>query len=135
MSVPPVDRIGERARVASVLLSVQAALWLAAAVVAIPFGIVQPNIAGLVVATFMVAGLVFWVARGVRRRRRGARRLALIWGWTFLVGDVVLGLLPAGSIRGPVPLISNILLPVTVVLLLRGRKMRLAFRSSSQGAP
>jgi hypothetical protein len=130
MNVPPVDRPGERALVASVLLSVQAALWFAAAAIAIPFGIVEPNIAVLAAATFVVTGLVFWVARGVRRRRRWARRSALIWAWAFLVADIALGLLPAGSIRGPVPFISNILLPAAVMLLLRGKKMRLAFAPS-----
>lgn len=114
-------------QVASVLLVVQGSLLLAAGLSALPFGIVEPFIGGESLATVLLAGAIFLLARGVRRHRRWARKLTLVLEALGVVGSLLLILLPIGAMRGPAPLLSNLVLPAAIWILLRSRSSRRAF--------
>jgi hypothetical protein len=106
------------AEIASVLVVVQASLSLVAGLSAIPFAIVEPGFRVLAVVTILMAAAMFWFARNLRRGRR--------WAWRWLVSLEVLSLgmtgllslLPIGTIRGPVPLLVNLVIPAAIVVLL-----------------
>ena len=110
------------AEIASVLVVVQASFSLMAGLSAIPFAIVEPGLRGLAGVTILMAAAMFWLARNLRRGRR--------WAWRWLVGleavslamTALLSLLPIGTIRGPVPLLVNLLMPVSVLVLLAAAK-------------
>ncbi len=113
--------------IASVLLGVQASLFLVAGLSALPFGIVEPwmRLEGL--ATLLLAGFTFRLARGVRRHRRWARRWTLILEILCVVGSLLLALLPLDALRGPVPQLTNLVLPAAIAGLLLMRSGRAAF--------
>jgi hypothetical protein len=106
------------AEIASVLVVVQASLSLVAGLSAIPFAIVEPGFRVLALVTIAIAAAMFWLARDLRRGRRSA------WGWlvSFEVASLamtaVLSLLPLGTVRGPVPLLVNLVIPASVLVLL-----------------
>jgi hypothetical protein len=110
------------AEIASVLVVLQASLSLVAGLSAIPFAIVEPGFRVLAVVTILMAAAMFWLARNLRRGRR--------WAWRWLVSlevlslamTALLSLLPIGTIRGPVPLLVNLVIPLAVVVLLAGAK-------------
>ena len=110
------------AEIASVLVVLQASLSLVAGLSAIPFAIVEPGFRALAVVTILMAAAMFWLARNLRRGRR--------WAWRWLVSlevlslamTALLSLLPIGTIRGPVPLLVNLVIPLAVVVLLAGAK-------------
>jgi hypothetical protein len=116
------------AEIASVLVVVQASFSLMAGVSAIPFAIVEPGFRLLAVVTILLAAAMFWLARNLRRGRR--------WAWRWLGGlevvslamTALLSLLPIGTVRGPVPLLVNLVIPAAVVVLLA------AARSDARGA-
>jgi hypothetical protein len=116
------------AEIASVLVVVQASFSLMAGLSAIPFAIVEPGLRVLAVVTILMAAAMLWLARNLRRGRR--------WAWGWLVGleavslaiTALLSLLPIGTIRGPVPVLVNLLMPVSVLLLLA------VARSDARGA-
>jgi len=102
--------------IAGVLVVVQASLSLVAGLSALPFAIVEPGFRVLGVATIATAIGMYWLARNLRRGRR--------WAWRWLVSLEVLSLmmtlvlLPIGAMRGPVPLLVNVALPTSVLVLL-----------------
>jgi peptidoglycan/LPS O-acetylase OafA/YrhL len=104
--------------IAAVLLVVQASLSLVAGLSALPFAIVEPGFRVLGPVTILVAIAMFWLARNLRRGRR--------WAWRWLVAlevvslalTLLLALLPIGTLRGPVPLLVNLVIPLTVLVLL-----------------
>ena len=110
------------AEIASVLVVVQASFSLMAGLSAVPFAIVEPGLRVLAVVTILMAATVFWLARNLSRGRR--------WAWRWLVGlevvslaiTALLSLLPIGTIRGPVPVLVNLLMPVSVLVLLAAAK-------------
>jgi hypothetical protein len=110
--------IASTAEIASVLVVVQASFTLMAGLSAIPFAIVEPGLRVLAVVTILTAAAMFWWASNLRRGRR--------WAWRWLVSLEVLSLaitallsmLPIGSIRGPVPLLVNLVIPTAVLVLL-----------------
>jgi hypothetical protein len=110
------------AEIASVLVVVQASLSLVAGLSAIPFAIVEPGFRVLAVVTILIAAAMFSFARNLRRGRRWA------WGWLVslevlsLAMTALLALLPIGTIRGPVPLLVNLVIPTAVVVLLAAAK-------------
>ena len=109
--------------IASVLLGIQASLFLVAGLGALPFGIVEPWMRLLGLATLLLAGCTFWLARGVRRRRRWARRWTVGLEGFCLVGTLLLSLLPVSSLNGPVPALTNLMLPAAIAgLLLLGSR-------------
>jgi len=108
--------------IASVLVAVQASLSLVAGLSALPFAIVEPGFRVLGVVTILLASAMFWLARNLRRGHR--------WAWCWLVTLEVLSLaitalltlLPIGAIRGPVPVLVNLVIPIAVVVLLAAAK-------------
>jgi len=106
------------AEIASVLVVLQASLSLVAGLSAIPFAIVEPGFRVLAMVTILMAAAMFWFARNLRRGRR--------WAWRWLVSlevvslamTALLSLLPIGTIRGPVPLLVNLVIPTAVLVLL-----------------
>ncbi len=113
--------------IASVLLVTQASLSLVAGISAIPFGIVEPGFRVLSLITILVAIGMFWMARNLRRRRRWARRWVTGLEGFSLVVSILLTLLPIGAMRGPVPVLVNLVLPAAVLWLLWSRSGRRAF--------
>jgi hypothetical protein len=111
------------AEIASVLVVLQASLSLVAGLSAIPFAIVEPGFRVLAVATILMAAAMFWLARNLRRGRR--------WAWRWLVSlevlslamTALLSLLPIGTIRGPVPVLVNLVIPASVLILLAASKL------------
>jgi len=108
--------------IASVLVAVQASLSLVAGFSALPFAIVEPGFRVLGVMTILIAAAMFWLARNLRRGRRWA------WGWLVslellcLAITALLSLLPIGAVRGPVPALVNLVIPLAVVVVLAGAK-------------
>jgi len=81
-----------------------------------------------------LAGGTAWLGIGVVRRRRWARRLTVILEWVTLVASVLLLASPVGANKGPVALLVNLALPLAVILLLRGRRMRAVFGITPEAA-
>jgi hypothetical protein len=109
--------------IASVLLGIQGGLFLVAGLGALPFGIVEPWMRLLGLATLLLAGSTFWLARGVRRHRRWARRWTVGLETFCVVGTLLLSWLPVNSLNGPVPALTNLVLPAAIAgLLLLGSR-------------
>jgi hypothetical protein len=106
------------AEIASVLVVVQASFSLVAGLSAIPFAIVEPGFRVLAVVTILMAAAMFWLARSLRGGRRWAWRWLLSLEVLSLAMTALLSLLPIGTIRGPVPLLVNLVIPTAVVVLL-----------------
>ena len=107
--------------IASVLVVTQASLSLVAGLSAIPFGIVEPGFRVLSLVTILAAIAMFWLARNLRRQRRWARRWVIALEALSLAASLVLMLLPIGAVRGPVPILVNLVMPAAVVWLLWSR--------------
>ena len=112
----------DAAEIASVLVLVQASFSLVAGLSALPFAIVEPGFRVLGVVTILTAVAMFWLARNLRRGRR--------WAWRWLVSlellslaiTALLSLLPIGVIRGPVPMLVNLVIPIAVLVSLAEAK-------------
>ncbi len=113
--------------IASVLLVTQASLSLVAGVSAIPFSIVEPGFRVLSLVTILIAIGMFWLARSLRRQRRWARRWVIALEALSLAASLLLMLLPIGAMRGPVPVLVNLVMPAAVLALLLSRSGRAAF--------
>ncbi|TME84715.1 MAG: hypothetical protein E6I47_02425 [Chloroflexi bacterium] len=118
--------------VASVLVVTQASLSLVAGLSAIPFSIVEPGFRLLSLVTILVAIAMFWLARNVRRRKRWARRWVIALEALSLTASLLLMVLPIGAIRGPVPILVNLVMPPSVLWLLLSRPGRAAFRTAGR---
>ncbi len=114
--------------IASVVLVTQASLSLVAGLSALPFGIVEPGFRLLGPATILIAIAMFWLARNLRRHRRWARRWVIALEALSLVASLLLILLPIGAMRGPVPVLVNLVMPISVLWVLWSRSGRAAFR-------
>jgi hypothetical protein len=117
--------------IASVLLVTQASLSLVAGLSAIPFAIVEPGLRVLSLVTILVTIGMFWLARNLRRQRRWARRWVICLEALSLVASLLLMVLPIGAVRGPVPVLVNLLMPASVLWLLWSRSGRAAFRKTA----
>ena len=117
-----------RPEAAFVLLLMQSTFWLIAGISALPF-VLGGEVLMLLDATLSMALAAFTVVAAVQlvRRRRWARRAVIILEWICGVGSLLLFVIPLGANRGPVSVMANLLLPVAVILLLRGRAMRMRF--------
>jgi len=120
--------------IASVLLVTQASLSLVAGLSAIPFGIVEPGFRVLSLVTILIAVGMFWLAGNLSRQRRWARRWVSGLEAFSLVVSLLLMLLPIGAMRGPVPVLVNLVLPAAVLWLLWSRSGRTAFARPSKTA-
>lgn len=118
------------ADVASVLLVIQGSLFLVAGLSALPFGIVEPSMRGEGLATIVLAAACFMLARGIGRRRRWARKSTLVLEILGMAANLLLLLLPIGALRGPVPFLTNLLLPAAIVIMVMTRASRLEFRAT-----
>lgn len=117
-----------RPEAAFVLLLMQATFWAIAGLSALPFVLGgEVHMFGLGLASLLLAAFAVWLAVGLVKRRRRARRWAIGLEVTCLVGSLLLLLLPIGANHGPVSLMTNVGLPVAVFLLLRGKAMRSVF--------
>ena len=117
-----------RPEAAFVLLLMQATLWFLAGVSALPFvlgGEVYMLLLGAL--SFSLAALTVWSGIGIVRRRTWARRTVLVLEWACLAGALLMLALPVGANRGPVSLLANLILPAGVILLLRGKGIRMRF--------
>ena len=113
--------------IASVLVVTQASLSLVAGLSAIPFGIVEPGFRVLSLITILLAIAMFWLARNLRRQRGWARRWVIALEAFSLVASLLLTVLPIGAMRGPVPVLVNLVMPAAVLALLISRSGRAAF--------
>ncbi len=117
-----------RPEAAFVLLLLQATFWAAAGISALPFVLGgEVHMLALGFASIALGGAMVWMAIAVVRRRRWARRATLIIEWGTLVASLLMLVIPLGANRGPVALLVNVALPLTVILLLRGRRMKARF--------
>jgi hypothetical protein len=104
----------------------QAMLWAMAGLSAIPFAIAgEVFMLGLGIASLLLALATGLLAIGILWRRRRARRWVIGLEITCVAGSVLLLALPIGANHGPVSLLTNVALPVAVLLLVR--KPREAF--------
>ena len=117
--------------IASVLVVTQATLSLVAGLSAIPFAIVEPGFRVLSAVTILVAIGMFWLARNLRRQRRWARRWIIALEGLSLVASLLLTVLPIGAMRGPVPVLVNLVMPAAVLWLLWSRSGRAAFKKAA----
>ncbi|HVS48107.1 MAG TPA: hypothetical protein VHJ99_04305 [Candidatus Dormibacteraeota bacterium] len=116
-------RTSSRPEAAFVLLSMQAMLWVIAGLSAIPFALAgEVFMLGLGMASLLLALATCLLAIRVLWRRRRARRWVMALEITCLVGSLLLLVLPIGANHGPVALMTNVALPVALLLLLRKPK-------------
>jgi hypothetical protein len=112
----------ERAELACVLVVLQACFSITAALVALPFAVVEPGFRVLALLTIGVGGAMLWLARQLRYQRRWTRRVLIALESISLLMSLLLMVLPIGAIRGPVPMLVNLLMPAWVVWLLWARR-------------
>ncbi len=74
---------------------------------------------GLGMASLLLALATCLLAIGVLWRRRRALRWVMALEITCLVGSLLLLVLPIGANHGPVALMTNVALPVALLVLLR----------------
>ena len=122
MIKPEAAAASSRPEAAFVLLLLQSLTWLIAGISAAPFVLAgETHMAGLALASLLLALATCLVALGVLWRRRWARGWAMGLEITCLFGTSLLVMLPVGFNRGPVSLLVDAVLPVAVILLVRER--------------
>jgi len=115
-----------RPEAAFVLLLMQALLWTVAGISAIPFAIAgEVFMVGLGLASLLLALATCLLAIGILWRRNRARRWAMRLEIACLVGSLLLLAVPIGANHGPVSLMTNVALPIALIVVLR--KPREAF--------
>jgi len=112
---------GSAVEIAAVLVVVQASFSLVAGLSALPFAIVEPGFRILGLVTILIAIGMFWLAHSLRRPRRWAWRWLVTMELLSLAITALLGLLPIGAVRGPVPVLVNLVIPLAVLVLLAAR--------------
>ncbi|HEY1161786.1 MAG TPA: hypothetical protein VGF78_01820 [Candidatus Dormibacteraeota bacterium] len=121
-----------RPEAAFVLLLMQSTFWLTAGISAFPFVLAgEVWMLALGFASFVLAAAGYLLAIGLVRRSRRSRRIVLALEVICLLGSALLLAVPIGANRGIVSLMVNIALPVAVIVLLRGKKVRAAFLRAS----
>jgi hypothetical protein len=95
---------------------------------ALPFALAgELHMAGLGIASLVLALFVCLLGIGVLWRRRWARRTAIVVEVVTVIGAGLALLVPIGANRGPVALLVDLALPVAVVWLLWGKTTRSDF--------
>ena len=98
----------------------QSLFWLIAGISAVPFAIAgEVHMAGLALATMLLALGTLLCAIGVLWRRRVARGVVIAVEVLCLFGSAVLFSLPIGFNRGLVSILVNAAFPIAVIVLLR----------------
>ena len=117
-----------RPEAAFVLLLMQSTFWIIAGISAFPFALAGEYLmAALGGASFVLAAIGCVLATALVRRAHWSRRWALALEAVCLSGSALLLAVPIGANHGPVSWMVNILLPLAVIALLRGRRMRAVF--------
>lgn len=130
----PDSRASGRAETVFVLLLIQAAAWLLAAISGFVAGLAgQPFMALLGLLTLLLAALAAWLGVALLYRSRAARRVLIGLEWTCLVGTLLVWLLP-GNAPGAVALLMGLGLPATMLWLLHVRSREWT-RTPSWSAP
>jgi hypothetical protein len=115
-----------RPEAAFVLLLMQALLWTIAGLSALPFAVAgEVFMLGLGIASLLLALGTVLLAIGILWRQNRARRWAIGLEIACLAGSVLLLALPLGANHGVVAWMTNVALPVALIVLLR--KPREAF--------
>lgn len=120
-----------RVDVIRVLVLVEAAIasvMVLEALAAIAFA--GPAAAPIVVAALLAAGITLWLVRGIGRRSKKARKVALwlqIGILVFAAVDVALAIVIAQRGLELVPILTRLVLPITVFRLLRKPDVRAEF--------
>ncbi len=117
-----------RPEAAFVLLLMQATFWFIAGISALPF-VLGGEVYMLLLAALSLGLAAFTVVAATHlvQRRRWARRAILVLEWICGLGSLLLFVIPLGANKGPVSVLANLVLPVAVILLLRGKSMRARF--------
>ena len=116
---------------AFILLLMQATFWAIAGLAAFPFVLGgEVFMAVLGAASLGLAAVAAYMAVGLLRRRRRSRKWAIGLEVTCLAGSLLLLALPIGANHGPVSFMTNVGLPMAVIALLFGKKMRSAFATT-----
>jgi hypothetical protein len=98
----------------------QTLLWAIAGISALPFALAgEPFMLGLGLASLLLAMTACLLAIGILWRRNRARRWAIRLEIACLAGSVLQMLVPIGANHGPVSLMTNVALPVALIVLLR----------------
>jgi len=84
----------------------------------------------LCLLTILVAIGMFWLARNLRRQRRWARRWVIGLEAVSVAASLLLMVLPIGAVRGPVPVLVNLVMPASALWLLCSRSGRAAARQT-----
>lgn len=89
-----------------------------------------PAVAPLILVNLAAAVLTLAAARGVSRRSRRSRRLAISLEWVvlfFAFIDLLLAVFLAGRGLELVPMLTRVVLPIAVIRMLRSRDVRSEF--------
>jgi hypothetical protein len=104
----------------------QSMFWAIAGLSALPFVFAgEVFMLGLGIASLLLALATCLLAIGVLWRRRWARRWVIALEIVCLLGSLLLLVVPIGANHGPVAMMTNVVLPIAVLALLR--KPRQAF--------
>lgn len=113
-------RDSSKPEAAFVLLMIQSLAWTVAGISAFPFAVAgEVFMIGLGIASLVFALATCLLGIGVLWRRRWARRLVIALEVTCVLGSLLLMALPVGANHGVVSWMTNVGLPVAVILLLR----------------
>jgi hypothetical protein len=124
-----------RPEAAFVLLLMQAMFWTIAGLSAIPFALAgEFFMLGFGFASLLLALGTSLLAIGILWRRRRARRCVMALEIICLIGSGILLVLPIGANHGPVALLTNVALPIAVLVLLRNKAQQKASPARSAGA-
>lgn len=117
-----------RPETAFVLLLMQSTFWIIAGISAFPFALAgEVFMALLGAASLVLAFVTCLLAIGLVQRWHWTRRWAIALEAVCLGSSALLLAVPIGANHGPVALMVNIALPLAVIGLLRGKRMRAAF--------
>ena len=122
------DEESSRPEAAFVLVLMQAIFWAIAGLSALPFVLGGERFMfALGLASLLLALFTCLLAIGLLWRRRWARRWGIRFETTCVAASLLLLAVPIGANRGPVSLMVNILVPLAVIGVLQGNRMREAF--------
>jgi hypothetical protein len=98
----------------------QSLLWAIAGISAMPFALAgEVFMVGLGLASLLLALATCLLAIGILWRRNRARRWAVRLEIACLAGSLLLLAVPIGANHGPVSLMTNVALPIGLIVLLR----------------
>ena len=109
-----------RPEAAFVLLLMQSLFWAIAGISAMPFALAgEVFMVGLGIASLLLALATCLLAIGILWRRNGARRWTIRLEIACVAGSLLQLTLPIGANHGPVAWMTNVALPVALIVLLR----------------